>query len=99
MNKQTIQDFAIKVTQEIKDDPYFADHPAGADKVITVKFGRKYAKLLSNNGGSVWAFVDMITGDLLKAASWATPAKHARGNIETAQYGRNYVWTGPNYLR
>lgn len=99
MNKQTIEDFATKVTQEIKDDSYFTDHPAGPELSITVKFGRKYAKLLSNNGGSAWGFVDIETGNLFKPAGWATPAKHARGNIETAQYGRNYVWTGPNYIR
>ena len=98
-SKQQIEAFAAKVTQEIKDDPYFADHPAGPDLVITARIGRKYAKLLSNNGGAAWAFIDMATGDLLKAASWSAPAKHARGNIATAAYGSNYVWTGPRYLK
>lgn len=45
--------------------------------------GRKYIKIVSNsqNHKSVWAFVDKTNGDILKAASWAAPAKHARGNI------------------
>ena len=95
---QAIQNFANKVNAEIKADPYFSDHPPGPDLMLTVKFGRKYAKLLANNGGSAWGFVDMATGDLLKAAGWSAPAKHARGNIATAEYGRNYQWTGPNYM-
>jgi len=95
--KQAIETFVKKVNAGIQSDPYFADHPPGPDLTITVKFGRKYAKLLSNNGGAAWGFVDMTTGDLLKAASWSAPAKHARGNIASAEYGKNYVWTGPNY--
>ena len=55
---------------------------------------------------SVWAFVSMwegvfkgtlvCKGDLLKPASWNSPAKHSRGNIfdDTAKW--NYY--GPNYL-
>ena len=39
---------------------------------------------------------EMMKGDLLKAATWKAPAKHARGNIidGTARYG---VY-GPEYL-
>ena len=97
--KQQIKTFVSKINGEIESDPYFSDHPTGPDLVITVKFGRKYAKLLANNGGSAWGFVDMTTGDLLKPAGWSAPAKHSRGNIATAQYGKNYTWTGPNYIR
>lgn len=32
-------------------------------------------------GGSAYAFIDNETGDILKPASWAAPAKHARGSI------------------
>lgn len=71
-------------------------------KTFTVTFGRKYAKVISTDsngsGGGVWGFIDIATGDLLKAAGWAKPAKHARGHISTAAYGKNYRWTGPNYL-
>ncbi len=65
--------------------------------------GRKYIKITKNNGNSVWGFV-MIkgdkmfrAGDILKAASWATPARNkARGNILDGAY--TIHWTGPNYL-
>lgn len=63
--------------------------------------GRKYTKIVRN--GSVWGFVvkgddkKFKVGDILKPASWATPARNAaRGNI-FEDYQIN--WTGPNYLR
>ena len=70
--------------------------------LLRIKKGRKYAKLVlfnpvSERESSVWGFVNMQNGDLLKAASWNTPAKGARGNIlnGTASYGPY----GPTYLR
>jgi hypothetical protein len=39
----------------------------------------------------------MKVGDVFKAASWASAAKHVRGNI----FDNNtdwFAWTGPNYL-
>tara|TARA_B110000305_G_C19142136_1_gene494030 strand:- start:384 stop:683 length:300 start_codon:yes stop_codon:yes gene_type:complete len=70
--------------------------------ILSVSYGRKYAKIMS--GTSVWAFIALtddlfkneVIGDMLKPASWRTPAKHSRGNIlnGTASYG---VY-GPSYL-
>jgi hypothetical protein len=38
-------------------------------------------------------------GDVLKAASYKTPAKHARGNIYDDSEGMASLnWTGPSYL-
>lgn len=59
---------------------------------IVAKIGKKYAKIIkeerSVNTGEVChrsahCFIDLATGDILKAASWAAPAKHPRGNIVT----------------
>ena len=71
---------------------------------LTVKKGTKYMKIIDE--GSVWAFVSMwegvlkgtlvCKGDLLKPASWSTPAKHSRGNIFDGSDKWNYY--GPNYL-
>ena len=69
---------------------------------ICVDEGRKYIKILSK--GSVWGFIVKNTddkqfkqGDILKAASWAAPARNkARGNI--IQGGYTVQWTGPLYL-
>jgi hypothetical protein len=50
--------------------------------------------------GSVHAFVDKNTGDVLMPASWSKPAKHARGNIFEADNGLGRMGPyGPAYLR
>jgi hypothetical protein len=64
--------------------------------------GRKYIKVIAGSG--VWGFVmkeddkQFKAGDILKAASWATPARNkARGNVLTQNF--SWVqWTGPAYL-
>jgi hypothetical protein len=51
---------------------------------IETTIGNRYAKLIKSYGGqnrSTYGFIDLRNGDLLKAASWNAPAKHARGNI------------------
>ena len=49
-----------------------------------------------SRGRSVHAFVDLATGDLLKAAGWKTPAKGPRGNIVTDmdEIKRRFNWSG-----
>ncbi len=69
-----------------------------------VEVGNKFIRIW--HGTSCWGFISRVDGDLkgspikkgdlLKAATWKAPAKHARGNIidGTARYG---VY-GPDYL-
>ena len=56
----------------------------GVDEFVYEK-GRKYAKILhiTNPGGSksVHMFVDMVTGDCFKPASYKSPAKGIRYNL------------------
>lgn len=68
---------------------------------LDVEPGRKYVKLVSNQGSSrsVWCFVDLTTGNIYKPASWKAPAKHSRGNIQDKTTYQSYPWTGPHYLR
>jgi hypothetical protein len=71
---------------------------------LEISKGNKYMKIM--DGTSVWAFVSMIEGslknspikpgDLLKPASWRTPAKHSRGNIFDGTDTWSYY--GPSYL-
>ena len=50
--------------------------------------GARYIRIVvSGPGRSVYCFVDFSSGDVFKAASWKTPAKHARGNIFDAHNG------------
>lgn len=60
--------------------------------------GKRYWKVILRTG--VHAFVDTTNGDVLKPASWATPAKHARGNIFDDQNGLGKMTPyGPEYLK
>lgn len=53
--------------------------------VLKYEVGNKYVKVVTPS--SVFCFVDRTTGDVLKAASWKAPAKHARGNLFTGKIG------------
>jgi hypothetical protein len=69
---------------------------------VSVEEGTKYIKIVKND--SVWGFIvktdkdaKFKRGDILKAASWAAPARnHARGNI--LEGGYRIYWTGPHYM-
>jgi hypothetical protein len=74
---------------------------------LNILSGRKYIKVITGDTvdgqTSVWGFIvkedggKFKRGDLLRAASWATPATNkARGNILKEDY--SIQWTGPNYL-
>jgi hypothetical protein len=86
---------------EFLNDEYYEGRVKEFAEGISVSEGKKYIKLIT--GSSVWGFVmkeddaKFKKGDLLKAASWAAPARNkARGNILTDDY--EIRWTGPLYL-
>jgi hypothetical protein len=98
-----VADFLTKVNAERKEYYEKAGHTTKKTE-LTVEIGNKFIRLW--DGTSCWGFISRVDGDLkgspikkgdlLKAASWKAPAKHARGNITdgTARYG---VY-GPEYL-
>lgn|SRR4030065_2583453 len=71
--------------------------------VITIEKGKRYIRIVRNERGqgrSVHCFIDTTNGDVLKAAGWKAPAKHARGNIFNPDNGLGSVGPyGGNYLR
>lgn len=76
------------------------DATFGEDRLVkrelTVQFGKRYARFVA--AGSAMGFVDLENGDILKAASWKAPAKHARGNVLRADRMRSVSTYGVNYL-
>lgn len=71
------------------------------DELIQVKEGKKYIKVIRDHG--VFAFIcktdfkHFKRGDVLKAASFNTPALNKpRGNVLKGNY--SIQWTGPLYL-
>jgi hypothetical protein len=81
---------------------YFKETVDNFDDSITVKTGKKYIKIIRDNG--VWGFIvntddDKLfkKGDILKAAGYNAPARNAaRGNV-FEDY--SVAWTGPHYLK
>lgn len=63
-----------------------------------IEWGRKYARVVAERGG-VYCFVARENGDILKAANWKAPAKHARGNIYDADPLAGVGEYGAVYLR
>ena len=67
------------------------------DHKLEMKVLQKFVRFTSK--GSCWAFIDLSNGDILKPASFKTPAKHARGNIFADNRMDSVNWTGPKYLK
>ena len=98
-----VANFIEKVNKERKEY-YDKINLSSKEPDLIVEVGNKFIRLWQ--GTSCWGFISRVDGDLkgspikkgdlLKAATWKAPAKHARGNIidGTARYG---VY-GPEYL-
>ena len=70
----------ISNVQEIHNLDFATNYPRNDVPVISFTLGKKYARVVKN-GSSVHSFVNMTNGDILKPASWNSPAKHTRGSI------------------
>ena len=98
-----VNEFINKVNIQRKDYYVKADMQSQYQDIV-VEVGQKYIRLWVGTG--CWGFISRVDGDLkgspikkgdlLKAATWKAPAKHARGNIidGTARYSTY----GPEYL-
>ncbi len=79
----------IESVQAMVNDQYARHYPKLTAPTISVSCGRKYARIISQDGVSrgVHSFIDLSTGDVLKAESWKRPAKGARGNLFNLDQG------------
>lgn len=79
------------------------DNPDLFKTKIEVEPGRRYVRIVRSDKGlsrSAHCFVDTKNGDVLKAAGWKAPAKHARGNIFNADNGLDCMGPyGAAYIR
>ena len=101
---ETIETFVKRLNAEVAADPFFTEAKYATGRKYSIDLrGRKYTKIimtdLDGTGASVWGFIEKATGNIFKAAGWKAPAKHARGHIDSAVYGKHYHWTGPAYLK
>ena len=86
-DKQKVIEFANRV-QKMMNEYHQKHFPMLPVPQISINWGRKYAKIVrANPQRSVYGFVNIETGEVLKAASWKAPAKWARGNINNPDKG------------
>jgi hypothetical protein len=83
--EQFVQEYCNILTQKMRTGPL----PTHQTSQFVYESGRKYYKIISErsigsilySSRSVHAFVDKNTGEIYKAASWKSPAKHVRFNL------------------
>ena len=98
-----VNGFVAKVQSETITH-YIKDLPNLVPAVISIVECSKNFKIVtaSHDGSSrsVYCFVSKANGDIYKAATWAAPAKHVRGNIFDANYGWKTAVNlyGANYI-
>lgn len=97
-----LDDF-MKYVNNAREQYYKKEFPNLKCEPLICNKSRNYVKIIVVQDGqqrSVWGFVNMANGDILKAAGWNAPAKHARGNIfDTNSWKGSFSPFGPNYLR
>ena len=97
-----------------KQDEHYEERGFTMEKdEFSVNRGRVFDKIIerrkgSSGGGRVWGFirksdgehkgVPVRCGDIMKAATWAQPAKHPRGNIFNKDPWVGCGIHGPSYL-
>ena len=92
----------VAVCQSVIDAHFAKNLPTLTPDKITVEVGRRYAKLVKGVGNrrQVHCFVDLTNGDVLMAATFKKPAKHARGSIFSETHGEEAMTVyGAKYLR
>jgi hypothetical protein len=102
-NNPIVKTFIEKVNKQRKERYKEMSWMDGKTDLI-VEIGNKFIRLW--DGLSCWGFISRVDGDLkgspikkgdlLKPASWKSPAKHARGNIIDGT--ARYTEYGPAYL-
>lgn len=87
-----------KIVEDMKDTPACITRPT-----VKHQAGPKYIRVYKEESPdyrSVLCFVEKATGSILKADGWRTPAKGARGNVNTPTHGIEFVTPyGAQYLR
>ena len=95
----------VEHCQGMINDHYEQDLPNLVADVLSIDpRGKKYARIVVSSAPghgssrSVYCFVNKENGDVLKAAGWKAPAKHARGTIYGPPEGYGVTVYGGQYI-
>jgi hypothetical protein len=95
-----VNDFMLRA-QELIEAHYKASGFLTTPPTLKRMDGFKYTRIVREGPGerSAYCFIDIKTGDVLKAASWMAPAKGARANIWSSDFGMSGLTPhGARYL-
>lgn len=103
MNIQERIEEILPEINKLKQSSYSENFPENCKEEIVAEVGKKYARLVAFNpatkGRSAFGFVDLTSGDILKAAGWSAPAKDARGNVFDSDFLNAFTPYGVVYKR
>jgi len=70
------------------------------DAKLSIQWAQKFAKIWIKRGPStsIFAFIDLITGDVFKPANTKAPAKHSRGNVGNSDVGMCAVYPDGQHI-
>jgi hypothetical protein len=91
----------VAATQEKINAEYARIYQHVQPPKLVAERGVKNVKIVSaeSNSRSVFCFVRIADGAILKAASWKAPAKHSRGSIYVNRGQEAVSIYGANYIR
>ena len=100
---ELVEKWCCQLIQALQFD-YDNEYPSNGNYHFMLTTGRKYHKIVNDNGGGVHCFIDKQTGEVYKPASYNKPAKHVRYDMRISEE-RNIMlsqadWAGSYlYLR
>ena len=74
---ELVEKWCCQLIQALQFD-YDNEYPSNGNYHFMLTTGRKYHKIVNDNGGGVHCFIDKQTGEVYKPASYNKPAKHVR---------------------
>ena len=100
---ERVEKWCCQLIQALQFD-YDNEYPSNGNYHFMLTTGRKYHKIVNDNGGGVHCFIDKQTGEVYKPASYNKPAKHVRYDMRLIEERNamlsNADWAGSYlYLR
>ena len=74
---QQVEKWCAQLITSLQFD-YDSQYPSNGNYHFMLTTGRKYHKIVNDNGGGVHCFVNKKTGEVFKPASYNSPAKGVR---------------------
>ena len=78
---ELVEKWCCQLIQALQFD-YDNEYPSNGNYHFMLTTGRKYHKIVNDNGGGVHCFIDKQTGEVYKPASWKSPhTKYVRFDL------------------